>query len=86
LGLARCSTGESKDGLKDIERAIQLDPSSGLPHLNLAAVYAESKKKKDREKALEELNEAIKRNPDNLEFRKEVAAHLVAGIKERDKK
>jgi tetratricopeptide (TPR) repeat protein len=86
LGLARCSTGESKDGLKDIERAIQLDPSSGLPHLNLAAFYAESKKKKDREKALEELNEAIKRNPDNLEFRKEVAAHLVAGIKERDKK
>jgi tetratricopeptide (TPR) repeat protein len=86
LGLARCSSGESKDGLKDLERAIQLDPSSGLPHLNLAMVYAESKKKKEREKAIEELNEAIKRNPDNLEFRNEVAARLMPGIKERDKK
>jgi tetratricopeptide (TPR) repeat protein len=86
LGLARWSTGESKDGLKDIERAIQLDPSTGLPHLNLAIVYADSKKKKERDKAVEELNEAIRRNPDNLEFRNEIAARLIAGIKERDKK
>jgi tetratricopeptide (TPR) repeat protein len=86
LGLARWSTGESKDGLKDIERAIQLDPSTGLPHLNLAIVYADSKKKKDRDKAVEELNEAIKRNPDNLEFRNEVAAHLIAGANEHNKK
>jgi len=86
MGLARFSTGDSKEGLKDIERAIQLDPSSGLPHLNLGIVYGQSKKKKERDKAIDEINEALKKNPDNLEFRKEAAARLVSEIRERDKK
>jgi tetratricopeptide (TPR) repeat protein len=86
LGLARSQTGDSKEGLKDIEKAIQLDPSSGLPHLSLGIVYSEAKKKKDREKGVEELNEAIKKNPDSLEFQNKVAQRLITEINERDKK
>jgi tetratricopeptide (TPR) repeat protein len=84
LGLARAAKGE-KDGIKDIERAMQLDPASGLPHLNLAIVYSQSKSKKDLARAEEEFKKAIAKNTNNLEFSNRKAEGLLANLQKKKK-
>jgi len=82
LGLARFMKGD-KDGVKDIERAMQIDPASALPHLNLGIVLAQSKSKKDRTRAEESLNKAIKMNSSNVEFSNKMAEQLLADLKKK---
>jgi tetratricopeptide (TPR) repeat protein len=84
LGLSRAAKGE-KDGVKDIERAMQLDPKSALPHLNLAIVYSQSKSKKDLTRAEEEFKKAIAKNTNNLEFSNRAAERLLADLQKRKK-
>jgi tetratricopeptide (TPR) repeat protein len=84
LGLARAAKGE-KDGIKDIERAMQLDPKSGLPNLNLAIVYSQSKSKKDLARAEEEFKKAIAKNTNNFEFSNRTAERLLADLQKRKK-
>jgi tetratricopeptide (TPR) repeat protein len=84
LGLARAAKGE-KDGVKDIERAAQLDPKSALPNLNLAIVYSQSKSKKDLARAEEEVKKAIAKNMNNLEFPNRTAERLLADLQKRKK-
>jgi PEGA domain/Tetratricopeptide repeat len=82
LGLARLMKGE-RDGLKDIERAVTLDPNSGLPHLNLAIHYSQSKNKRDWPKAEEEFRKAIQLNSQNLEFQNSAAERMLAEVQKR---
>jgi tetratricopeptide (TPR) repeat protein len=84
LGLARVMKGE-KDGSKDIERAMKVDPSSALPHLNLALVYSQSKNKKDWSRAEDEFKKAISMNPQNIEFQNSSAERLLAEVQKRKK-
>ena len=84
LGLARVMKGE-KDGFKDIERAAKLDPSSALPHLNLAIYWAQSKNKKDWSKAEDEFKKAIQLNSQNLEFQNSSAERMLAEVQKRKK-
>jgi len=84
LGLARVMKGE-KDGSKDIERAMKIDPSSALPHLNLAIVYSQSKNKKDWSRAEDEFKKAISMNPQNIEFQNSSAERLLAEVQKRKK-
>ena len=84
LGLARLMKGE-KDGLKDIERAVRLDPNSGLPHLNLAIHFAQSKNKRDWPKAEEEFKRAIQLNTQNLEFQNSAAEQMLVEVQKRKK-
>ncbi|HJZ69653.1 MAG TPA: hypothetical protein VKF81_16125, partial [Blastocatellia bacterium] len=84
LGLARVMKGE-KDGVKDIERAMKLDPNSALPHLNLAIVYSQSKNKKDWSKAEDEFKKAIQMNAQNLEFQNNSAEKLLTEVQKRKK-
>lgn len=84
LGLARWTKGE-KDGIKDIERAGQIDPSSAVPHLNLGIVLSQSKNKKDLVRAEEELKKAIQKNGNNLEFPTRTAEQLLADVQKRKK-
>jgi tetratricopeptide (TPR) repeat protein len=84
LGLSRAAKGE-KDGIKDIERAMQLDPASALPHLNLAIVYSQSKSKKDLARAEEEFKKAIAKNTSNLEFSNRKAEALLADLQKKKK-
>lgn len=82
LGLARIMKGE-KDGLKDIERAIKLEPNAGLPHLNLAIHYAQSKNKRDWSRAEDEFKKAIQLNSQNLEFQNSSAERMLAEVQKR---
>jgi tetratricopeptide (TPR) repeat protein len=82
LGLARIMKGE-RDGLKDIERAVKLDPNSGLPHLNLAIHYSKSRNKRDWSKAEDEFKRAIQLNSQNLEFQNSVAERMLAEVQRR---
>jgi Tfp pilus assembly protein PilF len=84
LGLARVMKGE-KDGSKDIERAMKLDPTSALAHLNLAIVYSQSKSKKDWSRAEDEFKKAISMNPQNMEFQNSYAERLLAEAQKRKK-
>jgi tetratricopeptide (TPR) repeat protein len=84
LGLARAAKGE-KDGVKDLERAMQLDPQSALPHLNLGIIYSQSKSKKDLARAEEEFKKAIAKNTNNLEFSNRAAERLLADLQKRKK-
>lgn len=84
LGLARHAKGE-KDGVKDIERAAQIDPSSALPHLNLGIVLSQSKNKKDLARAEEEFKKAIQQNGNSLEFPNRIAEQLLADVQKRKK-
>ncbi|MGH9828122.1 MAG: tetratricopeptide repeat protein, partial [Blastocatellia bacterium] len=85
MGLARAASGKTKDGLRDIERATQLKPDSGLPHLNLGIVYSKSRKKKERETGIAELKTAIEKNSTGLEFPNRTAQALLSEL-EGDKK
>lgn len=82
LGLARLMNGE-RDGLKDIERAIKLDPNSGLPHLKLAIHYSRSKNKRDWSRAEDEFKKAIQLNSQNLEFQNSAAEQMLAEVQKR---
>jgi tetratricopeptide (TPR) repeat protein len=84
LGLARSARGE-KNAEKDIEKASQLDPTSGLPHLNMGIILAKSKKSKDRARAVEELRMAIQKNSQNLEFQNRIAEELISSLQNRNK-
>jgi Flp pilus assembly protein TadD len=84
LGLARVMKGE-KDGVKDIERATKLEPSSALPHLNLAIHYSQSKNKKDWSRAEDEFKKAIQLNSQNLEFQNSAAERMLAEVQKRKK-
>lgn len=84
LGLAKVMGG-AKDGIKDIERAAKIDPSSALPHLNLAIVFTQSKNKKDWSRAEDEFKKAIQMNPQNLEFQNSAAERLLADVQKRKK-
>lgn len=82
LGLARAMRGE-KDGIKDIERAIQLDAKSALPHLQLGIVLSQSKGKKDRQRAEDEFKKAIELNASTNEFSTRGAEQLLADLKKK---
>ncbi len=84
LGLARVMKGE-KDGIKDIERAAKLDPSSALPHLNLGIYWSQSKNKKDWSRAEDEFKKAIQMNSQNMEFHNSLAEKLLAEVQKRKK-
>jgi tetratricopeptide (TPR) repeat protein len=84
LGLARVMKGE-KDGSKDIERAMKLNPGSALPHLNLAIVYSQSKNKKDWSRAEDEFKKAISMNPQNMEFQNGSAERMLSEVQKRKK-
>jgi tetratricopeptide (TPR) repeat protein len=82
LGLARAMKGD-KDGVKDMERAVQLDPTSGVPNLYLGMFFAESKKGKERERAAQEFKTAVQKNTGNLEFQNVRAEQLLAEVQKR---
>src|ERR1700730_234279 len=84
LGLARVGKGD-KDGIKEIERAIKADPTSALPHLNLAIGYSQSKSKKDWSRSEEEFKKAIQLNSQNLEFQNSAAERMLAEVQKRRK-
>jgi tetratricopeptide (TPR) repeat protein len=85
VGLARVSKGE-KDGVKDLERAVQLDPSSAIAHYNLGMTYAQAKDKKQVAKAEGELKMAMQLNPSNSEFANSVAEQRIADLNSKKKK
>lgn len=82
LGLARASKGE-RDAIKDIERAMQLDSSSGLPHLNMAILLSQSRRRQDRDRALQEFKTAIQKNAQNLDFLNSRAEQLLANLQKQ---
>jgi tetratricopeptide (TPR) repeat protein len=80
LGLARVMKGE-KDGLKDAEKALQLDPTSGVPHLSVGIILSQPRRcKKDLARAAEELKMAIQKNSGNLEFQNRIAEQFLANL------
>jgi tetratricopeptide (TPR) repeat protein len=85
LGLARALKGE-KDGVKDMERAIQMDTASGIANFNLGVFFSTSKKSGELDRAIKELNTAIQKNPGNLEFQNSKAEQLIAEIQKKRKK
>jgi tetratricopeptide (TPR) repeat protein len=85
LGFARWSKGE-KDGIKDLERAVQLDPSCAVAHLNLGTAYSQSKDKKQVARAESELKTAIQLNANNVEFSNSIAEQRISDLKNKKKK
>ncbi|HXF39645.1 MAG TPA: tetratricopeptide repeat protein [Blastocatellia bacterium] len=84
IGLSRVMKGE-KDGAKDIDRAMKVDPASAVPHLNQAIVLSQSKSKKDWTRAEEEFKKAISMNPQNLEFQNSAVEKMLADVQKRKK-
>jgi tetratricopeptide repeat protein/PEGA domain-containing protein len=84
LGLSRFAKGE-KDGVKDVERSAQMDPSSALPHLNLGIILSQSKNKKDLQRAQDELQRAIQLNQTSFEIQNRQAEQLLADLRKRKK-
>src|SRR3982750_408830 len=66
-GLSRAMKGE-KDGIKDIERATQMDPASATAQLYLGMALAQSKEKKPRQRAEQALQKALELNAKSGEF------------------
>ena len=85
LGLARALRGD-KDGVKDIERAIQMDAASGIANFNLGLFFSTSKKSGELDRAIKELNTAIQKNQGNLEFQNSKVEQLIAEIQKKRKK
>ena len=85
LGLARSFKGEAA-GLKDLDRAKQLDPSSGVPYLNTGIYFAQSKNSKDWKRAETELKTAIEKNVGNVDFPNSRAEQALADLQKRVKK
>ena len=82
-GLAHAFKSSSKDGIKDMERAIQLDATSGVPNLYLGMFFAQSKKSKERQRAVQEFKTAIQKNTGNLEFQNSRAEQFIADLQKR---
>jgi tetratricopeptide (TPR) repeat protein len=82
LGLSRVLKGE-KEGVKDMESAIKLDATSGVPHLCLAMFFAQSKKGNERVRAAQEFKTAVEKNSGNLEFQNSRAEQLLAELQKR---
>ncbi|MEW6126536.1 MAG: tetratricopeptide repeat protein [Acidobacteriota bacterium] len=85
LGLARALKGE-KDGIKDMEKAVQWDSTSGLANYHLGIFFSNSKKNNDLDRAMRELNTAMQKNTGNLEFQNSKAEQLIAEIQKKRKK
>ncbi len=85
LGLARALKGE-KDGVKDMERAIQMDAASGIANYHLGVFFSTSKKSGELDRAIKELNTAVQKNSGNLEFQNSKAEQLIAEIQKKRKK
>ncbi|HET8675390.1 MAG TPA: tetratricopeptide repeat protein [Blastocatellia bacterium] len=80
LGLARVMKGE-KDGLRDAEKALQLDSTSGVPHLSIGIILSQSRRNtKEKTRAAEELKMAIQKNPGNLEFQNRTAEQFLSTL------
>ena len=80
LGLARVMKGE-KDGLKDAEKALQLDPTSGVPHLSIGIILSQARRNsKEKARAAEELKMAIQKNSGNLEFQNSQAEQFLSTL------
>jgi tetratricopeptide (TPR) repeat protein len=84
LGLARFAKGD-KDGIKDIKKAMELDSTAGLPHLYLGTIYSKSKKKDELARAVVELQQAVQKNPTNLEFQNRTAEQLISDLQKGKK-
>jgi tetratricopeptide (TPR) repeat protein len=84
LGFARFARGD-KDGIKDIRKAMELDSTAGLPHLYLGTIYSKSKKKDELGRAVVELQQAVQKNPANLEFQNRAAEQLIAELQKAKK-
>ncbi|MBI3654361.1 MAG: tetratricopeptide repeat protein [Acidobacteria bacterium] len=82
VGLARAVKGD-KDGIKDMERAVQLDATSGVPNLCLGMFFAQSKKSKERNRAVQEFKTAIQKNAGNLEFQNVRAEQFITDLQKR---
>jgi lipoprotein NlpI len=82
LGLARTMKGE-KDGLKDIERATQIDPASATAQLYLGLALAQSKEKKQRQRAEQALQKALDLNAKSGEFPARQAEQALEDLKKK---
>jgi tetratricopeptide (TPR) repeat protein len=82
LGLARAMKGE-KDGIKDIERATQIDPASATAQLYLGLGLSQSKDKKQRQRAEQALQKAIELNAKSAEFPPRVAEQALEDLKKK---
>jgi superkiller protein 3 len=84
LGFARFARGD-KDGIKDIRKAMELDSTAALPHLYLGTIYSKSKKKDELTRAVVELQQAVQKNPANLEFQNRTAEQLISELQKTKK-
>src|SRR5262249_48221073 len=82
LGLARVSKGE-KDGAKDLEKAVQLDPNSPTVQLDLGLGLSQSKAKKQRQRAGQAIQKALELNARNTEFPPAVGEQALEALKKR---
>jgi len=82
LGLARAMKGE-KDGIKDIERAAQMDPASATAQLSLGLALAQSKDKKQRQRAEQAFQKAIELNAKSAEFPTRIAEQALDELKKK---
>lgn len=82
LGLARVMKGD-KDGVKDIERASQMDPASATAQLNLGLALSQSKEKKQRQRAEQALQKAIELNGKSAEFPTRTAEQALEDLKKK---
>ena len=82
LGLARVMRGE-KDGVKDCERAAQMDTASATAQLYLGLALAQSKDKKQRQRAEQVLQKAIELNAKSAEFPTRLAEQARDDLKKK---
>ncbi|HEY7910861.1 MAG TPA: tetratricopeptide repeat protein [Blastocatellia bacterium] len=84
LGLSRVARGD-KAGLKDIERAMQLDSSAAVTHLHAGIKSSQSKNRADAARAEEELRKAVQANPLNNMFANAAVEQIIAELHKRKK-
>jgi tetratricopeptide (TPR) repeat protein len=82
LGLARTMKGE-KDGIKDIDRATQMDPASATAQLYLGLALAQSKDKKQRQRAEQAFQKALELNAKSAEFPTRLAEQALDELKKK---
>ncbi|MGH9764454.1 MAG: tetratricopeptide repeat protein, partial [Blastocatellia bacterium] len=86
LGAARAASGETEQGMKDLLAAIELDPNNAFPHYTLGLIYSKSKKKKDRNLAVDEFTRAIELNKTGGDFKNDDAARMISELKGHHKR
>ena len=82
LGLTRAMKGE-KDGVKDIERATQIDPASATAQLYLGIALSQSKDKKQRQRAEQDFQKAIELNAKSAEFPTRTAEQALEDLEKK---